>query len=719
MRTEPIQSTSTSTSTTYQSIKPHHHQSILNSIAPQLMNTKLLTNPSFNPSLFNHHHHHQLPSHQSFSPSSITRTVKSILPNSLGGNKSNLNHLLITDPHQIDALLQLDLPSSTSNTDQPYHQGLSFWTGFRASLPSAFESKLSRRKRRAELGERILGIHQASDSLGLYEKFEIETGRLSNPNRNHRTGRQSIANTEKISNKKKGKAKYNRRKTDIGILSANHSKSLPEEEEEEAEEELSVEELKEELKEIIEDQTNLKIRKELVTNDLGLIDGKISRLLKVKEDLERSILSLKEEELELIDEFEGVEDRLMKQESKMNFKQPQSHAHGNRGGVQPTRLPSTTSRRRRGPAFLPSEHDQLPKNVSFMTLKGHTKPISALDFTTPYGQLVSASVDQSLRVWDLVSGEEIQELVGHKGMVKCLQVEDQSCITAGIDGQIRIWDLSIDPDDGHHPSSMERSVVQKKEDPDDPAEAESLLSPCVRKLEGHTQPITALYFDHTCLVTGSSDKTIRQWDLETGQNVLTMDILWAMQHYHPASSRVVQPSTSISDFDFDSRLNKSLEEIGLDDGHDAEHEFVGGIQFWGYALASGSADGCVRMWDMRTGQAHRTLVGHTGPIRCLQFDEMHLMSGSVDKTIKVWDLRTGTISDTIKYFDSITSLQFDSRKIVSTSGTNHINVYNRTTLEHSKIDEGNGHLDVVERLRYLDRYLISGGKDGLCKVWSI
>lgn len=38
---------------------------------------------------------------------------------------------------------------------------------------------------------------------------------------------------------------------------------------------------------------------------------------------------------------------------------------------------------------------------------------------------------------------------------------------------------------------------------------------------------------------------------------------------------------------------------------------------------------------VRTGQAHRTLLGHTGPVTCLQFDEIHIASGSLDKTMKV------------------------------------------------------------------------------------
>lgn len=99
---------------------------------------------------------------------------------------------------------------------------------------------------------------------------------------------------------------------------------------------------------------------------------------------------------------------------------------------------SRSSRRRRGPAFLPSEHDDLPTGVAFMvcrlrllraremiadvcfdqTLAEHSAPITALDFTEPYGTLVTAGQDDIVRVWDLCDGQEIGRLRGHTGQSK-------------------------------------------------------------------------------------------------------------------------------------------------------------------------------------------------------------------------------------------------------------------------------------------------------------
>lgn len=98
---------------------------------------------------------------------------------------------------------------------------------------------------------------------------------------------------------------------------------------------------------------------------------------------------------------------------------------------------------------------------------------------------------------------------------------------------------------------------------------------------------------------------------------------------------------------------------------------------------------------MRTGQSHRTLTGHTAPVTCVQFDELHIVSGSLDKTVKVsrpqvesgalsvrmifsfpqvWDIRAGTVFETLKYDYPVTSLQFDTRKIVAATGENGIKV---------------------------------------------
>ena len=41
---------------------------------------------------------------------------------------------------------------------------------------------------------------------------------------------------------------------------------------------------------------------------------------------------------------------------------------------------------------------------------------------------------------------------------------------------------------------------------------------------------------------------------------------------------------------------------------------------------------------VRTGQPHRTLLGHTAPVTCLQFDETHVVTGSLDKSLRVTTL---------------------------------------------------------------------------------
>lgn len=370
-----------------------------------------------------------------------------------------------------------------------------------------------------------------------------------------------------------------------------------------------------------------------------------------------------------------------------------------------------------------------------MTLESHLTPIAALDFSEPYGTLVSASQeDAQPRLWDLMTGSEIGRLRGHRGAVKCIQVENNLCLTGAEDGSVRLWDLRlVDEDDWERDgladvaeedegTAYDGELVEKPNGirSSEPSEAGTAdkTGPCIRLFEGHSKAVTALYFEDECLVTGASDKTLRQWDLATGQCVMTMDILWAISHPQPTIPgngipNNLFPSAAASAGHFAVPTPPSA-----DGSWDMYEDFVGGVQFWGYGLVSGSGDGAVRMWDMRTGQAHRTLMGHTGPVTCLQFDEMHIASGSLDKSIRIWDVRTGGTFETLKYDHAVTALQFDTRKVIAATGENSVKIYNRTSMQHSSLST-NGHTQPVERLRYMDRYLVSGGRDATVKIWTL
>lgn len=81
-------------------------------------------------------------------------------------------------------------------------------------------------------------------------------------------------------------------------------------------------------------------------------------------------------------------------------------------------------------------------------------------------------------------------------------------------------------------------------------------------------------------------------------------------------------------------------------------------------------------------------------------------------------MRMGAVSELHKYEFPVTAVQFDSRKVVAAVGENGVEVYNRTTAEHSRLIV-NGHTKPAERLRFMDKYLISGGRDGCAKVWAM
>lgn len=92
----------------------------------------------------------------------------------------------------------------------------------------------------------------------------------------------------------------------------------------------------------------------------------------------------------------------------------------------------------------------------------------------------------------------------------------------------------------------------------------------------------------------------------------------------------------------------------------------------GKLIASASADGTLKLWEVDTGKVKATLKGHTVRVRSCAFspDGKLIVSASMDKTLKLWDVATGKEKTTLKgHSDWVRSCAFspDGRLIVSGS----------------------------------------------------
>jgi serine/threonine protein kinase len=118
-------------------------------------------------------------------------------------------------------------------------------------------------------------------------------------------------------------------------------------------------------------------------------------------------------------------------------------------------------------------------------------------------------------------------------------------------------------------------------------------------LTGHSGGVysVAISPDGQTLASGSADKTIKIWNLSTGQEIRTLT-----GHSDPVRSVAFSPD--------------------------------------GQTLASGSFDKTIKIWNLSTGQEIRTLTGHSNWVNSVAFsrDGQTLASGSYDKTIKIWNI---------------------------------------------------------------------------------
>lgn len=195
-------------------------------------------------------------------------------------------------------------------------------------------------------------------------------------------------------------------------------------------------------------------------------------------------------------------------------------------------------------------------------------------------------------------------------------------------------------------------------------------------LSGHTDSVYCVQFDEEKIITGSRDRTIRVWDINTMQCIRVIG--------GPNVKPVPGP--------------KPLRTVDYPSFHSAVASVNGTV--YGNSIY------------------HTPAYWHDASILCLQYDENILVTGSSDSDLIVWDIKTYEPIQRLRaHTGGVLDVALDAKHIISCSKDSKIFVWDRETFQIKGTLEG--HRGPVNAVQLRGKFLVSASGDGIARLWNI